>query len=243
MGRCAKACQEGLNSDTLSTPSQSERRAFTLIELLVVIAIIAILAAILFPVFARAKLSAKAVSCSSNLKQLDTSMVIYETDFEDTYPLAAYVDGGGFVLWHDIIDPYVKNKQVWLCPCSSVKATDANGSPTSHFGYNVRYLTNLELDFSNADGHRAVTSTAVEAPSDTILLTTAKSSVLSSFCGDDGKFLLPPSDPDQDCWGRPDPNAFENVTIAWCDTHVSRKKLGAFYQNQKPQDRFFDLLP
>lgn len=219
------------------------KKGFTLIELLVVIAVIALLAAILFPVFAQAELSAKATSCASNLHQLDTSMVIYEGDYEDTLPLAAYASGNDFFLWHDLIDPYVKNKQVWLCPCSSVKPIDLSGAPTSHFGYNVRYLTDLALDFANANGHRAVSSTVVEAPSETVLLTTAKSSVDKSFCGDDGKFLLPPSDPDVDCWGRPDPNALENVVIAWCDTHVSRRRLSSFYTGQSPADRFFDLLP
>ena len=169
-------------------------------------------------------------------------MVIYEGDYEDIFPLAAYANDTGFVLWHDIIDPYVKNKQVWLCPCSQVKPTDTNGSPTSHFGYNVRYLTDLKLDFSNASGHVAVSSTAVEGPSDTVLLTTAKSSIANSFCGDDGKFLLPPSDPDTHCWGRPDPNAFDNAIIAWCDTHVSKKNLGLFYKNQTPVDKYFDLV-
>ena len=235
-----------IDEPTVALPSHSircEAGAFTLIELLVVIAIIAVLAAILFPVFASAKLAAKATSCASNLRQLDTSMVMYQGDYDDRFPLGAYATDTSFLIWHDMVDPYVKNKQVWLCPCSSVKPTDSNGMPTSHFGYNVRYLTNLELDFSNADGHQAVSSTSVESPSETVVLTTARSSVVDSFCGDDGKFLLAPSDSDVDCWGRPDPNALERVVIAWSDTHVSRRKVSSFYSGQSPVDRFFDLLP
>jgi prepilin-type N-terminal cleavage/methylation domain-containing protein len=223
------------------------RRAFTLIELLVVIAIIAILAAILFPVFAQAKQAAKAASCLSNLRQLNTSFVMYQTDNDDTYPLGAYGTVTSTVIWHDMIDPYVKNKQVWLCPCSSVSKTDVTGAPTSHFGYNVRYLTNLELDFSNVDTQMAITSTALEAPAETVALSTGRASVKDSWCGDDGKFLLRPSDyygmlggAGADCWGIPDPNAMENAIIAWADGHASKKKMTAFYANQNPADKFFD---
>jgi prepilin-type N-terminal cleavage/methylation domain-containing protein len=220
------------------------QRAFTLIELLVVIAIIAILAAILFPVFAQAKLAAKATSCMSNLRQLDVSFVMYQADADDVFPLGAYGTESGIpFIWHDAIDPYVKNKQVWLCACSSVAKTDANtGKETTHFGYNVRYLTNLAVDFFNLDTQVAVSSTSIADPSGTVALTTAKSSVLGSWCGDDGKFLLRPSDIDNaDCWGRPDPNAAENAIIAWVDTHVTRKKVSAFYTGQSPVDRYFDL--
>ena len=77
---------------------------FTLIELLVVIAIIAILAAILFPVFARARENARKANCLSNLKQIGTGMLMYCQDYDgDRRP------------WNYLIDPYVKNTQVFLC--------------------------------------------------------------------------------------------------------------------------------
>ena len=224
------------------------RRAFTLIELLVVIAIIAILAAILFPVFAQAKQSAKATSCMSNLRQLDISFVMYQTDNDDQFPLGAYGTATSTTFWHDEIDPYVKNKQVWLCPCSRVKEKDSNGKQTTHFGYNVRYLTNIALDFSNLASQVAVSSTTLEDPSNTVALSTAHSSKMNSWCGDDGKFLLKPSDyymllggVGADCWGIPDPNAMDNVIIAWVDGHASKKKLSAFYSGQSPMDKYFDL--
>jgi prepilin-type N-terminal cleavage/methylation domain-containing protein len=217
------------------------RAGFTLIELLVVVAIVALLAAILFPVFSRAKEASKATACASNIRQMQTGVQLYLADSDDRYPLGAYVAGAGFVLWHDIIDPYIRNKEVWLCPSSSLGKTEADGSPTSHFGYNVRYLTTLEYGFSNADGHTAVAATSLGSPSETVAFATAKSSVEGSWCGDDGKFLLPPSGPSADCWGRPDPNAALHATIAWADTHVSRRRLPAFYEGQSPPDRFFDL--
>lgn len=72
----------------------SNRRGFTLIELLVVIAIIAILAAILFPVFAKAREAARKASCSSNLKQIATGMLMYVQDFDETYPAAYSIQAG-----------------------------------------------------------------------------------------------------------------------------------------------------
>ncbi|MFZ4506408.1 MAG: prepilin-type N-terminal cleavage/methylation domain-containing protein [Fimbriimonas sp.] len=217
------------------------RRAFTLIELLVVIAIIAILAAILFPVFARAKLAAKATACGSNVKQMATAFTMYSGDYDDTLPLAAYSTDAAFVIWHDLVDPYVKNKDIWVCPGSSVALTDSNGAQTSHFGYNVQYLTTLAMDFSNANDHRAVSFGAITQPTETVLLAGAKTSVVGSWCGDEGKFLLAPSSADADCWGRPDPFAMETVAIAWADTHMKRQRLGSFYVGQDPVDKYFDL--
>jgi prepilin-type N-terminal cleavage/methylation domain-containing protein/prepilin-type processing-associated H-X9-DG protein len=96
-------------------------RAFTLIELLVVIAIIAILAAILFPVFAQAREKARQVSCASNLKQLGLAIQMYHTDYDQKYPYWNWGNsgqgGGNMVsLWHVAIFPYVKNKGIYACP-------------------------------------------------------------------------------------------------------------------------------
>ncbi len=217
------------------------RRAFTLIELLVVIAIIAILAAILFPVFARAKAAAKASACGSNIRQLGVALEMYRTDYDGNYVLAAYVDGAEFRLWHDLNDPYVKNKDIWLCPGCDLKDSDASGMRTSHFGYNADYLTDIAFDFSNFDGHRAVNEGSVANPVETVLFTVSKSSVLNSYCGDEGKFLLAPSGPDTDCWGRPYAVYANAITTGWLDTHVSRWQPGKLYLDQVPADRFFDL--
>ncbi|HZP85008.1 MAG TPA: DUF1559 domain-containing protein [Chthonomonadaceae bacterium] len=95
------------------------KEGFTLIELLVVIAIIAILAAILFPVFAQAREKARAISCVSNLKQLGLAYRMYVEDYDGTViPGYQYQDPAGcYIRWYpDLMYPYVKNAGVFLCP-------------------------------------------------------------------------------------------------------------------------------
>ena len=84
------------------------RRGFTLIELLVVIAIIAILAAILFPVFAQAREAARKTSCTSNMKQVGLAMLMYTGDYDDTLPWAASNAVTPTQTWYDLCEPYVK---------------------------------------------------------------------------------------------------------------------------------------
>ena len=100
-----------------------KRKGFTLIELLVVIAIIAILAAILFPVFARAREQARKTSCLSNLKQIGLGILMYAQDFDETLvPTATGVCPGPNAFgWADMILPYVKNDKVFDCASNTVK--------------------------------------------------------------------------------------------------------------------------
>ena len=120
------------------------RRGFTLIELLVVIAIIAILAAILFPVFARAREKARQTSCLSNLKQLSLGAMMYAQDYDETmFPSwegpAAYP---GSYQWPQLVYPYVKNWQIFICPSDNAENLVTNGgAPGSTLSYadNVGY--------------------------------------------------------------------------------------------------------
>lgn len=113
------------------------KQGFTLIELLVVIAIIAILAAILFPAFAKARESARAISCLSNMRQIGMGVNQYVQENDETYPMAYnYVNGssssGGYNHWSGLIQPYVNDYKVYVCP------SDANGglAPTNFIGDN-----------------------------------------------------------------------------------------------------------
>jgi len=113
------------------------RRGFTLIELLVVIAIIAILAAILFPVFARAREKARQSSCLSNLKQIGLGALMYAQDYDErfTIPVACPSVTNCFV-WSEAtgqqyrpLNPYIKNQQIWQCPST-------NDDPNLSYGWN-----------------------------------------------------------------------------------------------------------
>lgn len=104
-------------------PHRASRPAFTLIELLVVIAIIAILAAILFPAFARARERARQTSCVSNLKQIGLRLKQYAQDYDGSYPEKSTVLGNSLIRGAEdpqslpfVLDPYIKGKQIWVCP-------------------------------------------------------------------------------------------------------------------------------
>jgi prepilin-type N-terminal cleavage/methylation domain-containing protein len=147
-------------------------RAFTLIELLVVVAIIAILAAILFPVFAQAREKARQTSCVSNARQMGVAISMYVQDNEG-YPMHSSPSSQSpRTRWPDHIYPYVKNEQMFTCP--SVSAT-AGLTPAfrkwAHnpnliyggYGYNYQYLGNSRFPFVAADA-------AILAPAETIAI-------------------------------------------------------------------------
>lgn len=119
--------------------------AFTLIELLVVIAIIALLAAILFPVFARARENARRSACMSNLKQLGIGMAMYMQDYDEIFP----THYNGTQRWPQMMMPYVKSAQIFACPDRTdaqyrfTGTSDSNGYTTAGFvGYGMNYWLN-----------------------------------------------------------------------------------------------------
>lgn len=119
------------------------RRGFTLIELLVVIAIIAILAAILFPVFARAREKARQSSCQSNLKQIGLAWHMYAQDYDETHVMSDTNIGGGIrdqrPLWTDALQPYIKNAQLFVCPSDAARVMSGGYAPVQQVttGYGV----------------------------------------------------------------------------------------------------------
>jgi prepilin-type N-terminal cleavage/methylation domain-containing protein/prepilin-type processing-associated H-X9-DG protein len=149
------------------------RRAFTLIELLVVIAIIAILAAILFPVFAQARSKARQTACLSNMKQWGLGMMMYQQDYDELVPLMGY-EGclAAASQWHNAIQPYIKNRGLLKCP----------GDPSQQFARfdplnpQASYLANDWLNRNVWGGSCAtlqrnvVSQAAINSPADTIFL-------------------------------------------------------------------------
>jgi len=164
------------------------RRGFTLIELLVVIAIIAVLAAILFPVFARAKASARQTTCLSNLKQIGASLALYMADCDDVFPSA--VDPSDKLtpeIWnaypafqaripsmpylHEALQPYVKSRAIFHCPSDdgsdvldSHPELSFRSSPSMYATFGTSYLYRTEIAF------KYFTQTAFQLPSDVNVL-------------------------------------------------------------------------
>src|SRR5207302_2776977 len=127
---------------TEGATSMRQRKGFTLIELLVVIAIIAILAAILFPVFAQAREKARAISCTSNMKQLGLSVLMYVQDYDEMYPMGCW--DNWWNNWPTTVQPYVKNMQVFRCPDDGDNSQDPGtvgwaGIPVSYAANSAIY--------------------------------------------------------------------------------------------------------
>lgn len=172
-------------------------RGFTLIELLVVIAIIAILAAILFPVFSQAREKARQTACASNLKQIGTAFQMYAQDYDETLP--PWTGGYRFDIWSlnrmfpGLVDPYIKNGlgvnredkanfgkigQVWACP--SAKGSLSAYSNT--YAYNYWSLGGLDLrenpparsskygPFQDSSYNRPAPLASLGKPAETLLL-------------------------------------------------------------------------
>ena len=115
-------------------------RGFTLIELLVVIAIIAILAAILFPVFAQAREKARAAACLSNVKQLGLALQMYAQDYDETLPNHAadtqkFLDAKAPANWAKALSPYTKTTQIFSCPSAPLDPWDAKNAPPPYNSY------------------------------------------------------------------------------------------------------------
>jgi prepilin-type N-terminal cleavage/methylation domain-containing protein len=188
-------------------------RGFTLIELLVVIAIIAILAAILFPVFAQAREKARQISCLSNMKEVSLSVLMYVQDYDETYPQSEFWNEAsfpaGYSLWsgQNVTQPYIKNKQVLLCPDDNPGTVDPgiisslgptrvpvgssympNAMSTYYTGETAFGMTNpvgiFSLDTSYTGLANSPTSLAeVNHPADCVMLSEGKRDLVNWWTG------------------------------------------------------------
>jgi len=150
-----------------------KKQAFTLIELLVVIAIIAILAAILFPVFARARENARRASCQSNLKQMSMGALQYKQDYDERMlPLYVYpqTSSGAAWYWPQLMIPYIKSAQIFQCPsfsnqstlAASTVSTSSSPNPTEPYGRETAYGMNPLVGF--------LTDSQLTHPAETLVL-------------------------------------------------------------------------
>lgn len=154
---------------------KSTRAAFTLIELLVVIAIIAILAAILFPVFAQAREKARQTSCLSNLKQYALANLMYVQDYDETFPLSAYMNVSAtpcVATFYWAVAPYVKNNQITQCPSEkdAMNVQLLTGAPCANTPPFNSYVVNPAL-YANGfiPGVSAISLPAVGRPAETVM--------------------------------------------------------------------------
>ena len=210
---------------------RTQTKAFTLIELLVVIAIIAILAAILFPVFAQAKAAAKKAVSLSNLKQIDLAWVMYGNDSDDTCmrvatqgPVITYYwwagwDGTNLIPQDGLLYPYTKNQGIQADPSFDNTLRTALG--LTGYAYNYWYLSPATYpapDYNEVD--TPVNYSQIGHPAETI--TFATSARLNNWAYttptlEGNTYLDPPSNANPTFHGR---NAGNQGNVAWCDGHA-----------------------
>lgn len=195
-----------------------KRRGFTLIELLVVIAIIAILAAILFPVFARAREKARQASCQSNLKQIALAALMYAQDYDEvTWDYAWREPTWTYWRWEPFAWPYTKNLQLTTCP--SIKMAQSGTPPIAYiggYGYNYYYCDRVALAY-------------FQQPSETVMFCDVGRQDTTTSGINRASHVNPPHQPTYEYINRPDFRHNGVCNVAFYDGHVKSMKDGPFY--------------
>jgi prepilin-type N-terminal cleavage/methylation domain-containing protein/prepilin-type processing-associated H-X9-DG protein len=232
------------------------KNAFTLIELLVVIAIIAILAAILFPVFAKVREKARQTTCTSNLKQLNLAILQYVQDNDESYPYSVnYLPSNNYLQYEQVFYPYVKSTGVFTCPDDSGTKPPSFGDwPTAGYvnPFHVSYLINYLISPAYWASYPPATLATLNSPASTVYFTDGAATVsanntvtASSSVKPQGWFLQDPVADNQGCascahdpsnvdWAGPLPRHTDMVNVAFADGHVKSMRPETFYYGNTP---------
>lgn len=234
-------------------------KAFTLIELLVVIAIIAILAAILFPVFGRARENARRSSCQSNLKQIGLGVLQYAQDFDEQMVASGYrypdttQDAYNNAKWMDVVQPYVRSTQLFACPSDSRGDQTflpylQRGAAQKRFGSyglnNAFYNTN-----DNITGPGGQPLSKIQSAATTVLVGDVNyyGSSADFYCASQSTPFVPAvldgKNGMRSNWGSPGDEALierhlETTNILFCDGHVKSMKISRLLQTNSAGVQF-----
>ncbi|MEI6501017.1 MAG: DUF1559 domain-containing protein [Armatimonadota bacterium] len=210
------------------------RRGFTLIELLVVIAIIAILAAILFPVFAKAREKARQSSCQSNLKQIALAELSYVQDYDEIFPTShRAADGDGYQRhWLILLQPYVKNTQLFRCPSDGAVAARWSNDPNN---FATSYGQNFQLS-SFAMGRVVSSSTTIMNAELGASQSAAANGILSPVVAQEGAWILddPVNNRSDTNWAAPNPRHGDMANFNFVDGHVKTMSVPKVHYNNSP---------
>ncbi len=240
--------------------SKSAKKGFTLIELLVVIAIIALLAAILFPVFARARENARKSSCQNQLKQIGLGILQYTQDYDETMPISFGGGGTDALQWTQRTYGYIKSQQIFQCPSDSSKGNipwGTNANPGFPAPFHSSYGANYRVIGGGGYGSSSpVASADIVRPATTVLLTDLGVNCVAAAPWFDvnakknGTWILVdplcsnsstnPGDPAQATsagnghWAAPNPRHLDVANVCFVDGHVKSLKPEAWYYGSTP---------
>ncbi len=206
------------------------RCAFTLIELLVVIAVIALLAALLFPVFARAREKARQTSCMNNVRQITLGILQYIQDSDEILPPVAYEDDGGDEKdWLEITEPYMKSPQVYRCPSDSRFIESSYGLNELAF-----------VDLTDAPLPTPISLSQFATPAATIMLgDLGTEDDFATPLPDTLKMVAPASSLDDEDDARPAARHSERCNLGFMDGHGKSLRFEQFYTSQSPANKWF----